>query len=313
VSGSAESVGAKEAGRYLAELLTYRPYRLFWDQPELVRRTRKSELHYTAIAHALAEYLHVHPREGRPEDRNVEANGLTPLVSKTLNGVALGSETLKLFILAFRINREHATRLWNLRDGDGAIRLLPDHSAIPLDTIAAIPARRHITHSVHDHHYLGANGIPWSHQTLQVIEATVDGLDRYTYASDTHALTVEVFIGGKLGQPYDLPHGIHAVDIFFDHPLALGQRHTVKYETTFRYRTMPPPEFRRVATVRVEDVDSKVTFHPARLPKRVWQATWPDMASEPVLERALTLDDYHTVSVVLKDIENLGFGFVWEW
>jgi hypothetical protein len=313
VSGSAESVGAKEAGRYLAELLTYRPYRLFWDQPELVRRTRKSELHYTAIAHALADYLHFHPREGRPEDRNVEANGLTPLVSKTLNGVALGSETLQLFILAFRINREHATRLWNLRDGDGTIRLLPDHSAIPLDTIAAIPARRHITHSVHDHHYLGANGIPWSHQTLQVIEATVDGLDRYTYASDTDALTVEVFIGGKLGQPYNLPHGIHALDILFDHPLALGQRHTVKYETTFRYRTMPPPEFRRVATVRVEDVDSKVTFHPARLPKRVWQATWPDMASEPVLERALTLDDYHTVSVVLKDIENLGFGFVWEW
>jgi hypothetical protein len=312
MSGSAESPGAREAGRYLAELLKRRPYRLLWDRPDYVTRQRGGELHHTAVARVLAEHLHVHPREGR-SDSNILPSKLVPLVSKALNGVSLSGELLGSFVEAFKINSEHATRLWRLHGDNNTIRLVSDASAVPLDTIAALPARRHNTHSVHDHHYLDARGMPSRHETLQVIEATVDGLDRYPYAFNTDALTVEVLTGGTLGQLYSVPNGVHAVDIIFDKPLPLGQRHTLKYETTFRYQSPQEPHFRRMVTVHVEYADVTVTFHRAKLPKHVWEADWQTMDSEPVLGMTATPDAYQTVARPLRDVDNRGFGFAWEW
>ena len=146
-----------------------------------------------------------------------------------------------------------------------------------------------------------------------MIEATADGLDRHPYVFDTDHLTVEVLAGGALGVPYSVPNGLHAVDILFDHPLALGQRHALKCETTFRYESQPPLEFRRFATVRIEYADVEVTYHPAKPPKRVWEAEWKGLASEPVRGKAITPDDYRTVRRFIREVENTCFGFIWEW
>lgn len=314
MSGGAESPGAQEAGLYLAELLKHDPYRRRWNLPDWVQRARKGGLHHTAIARALARHLHSRPRKGKEDgDEHAKLSQLVPLVSNALNGVRLSGETLQLFIAAFGITSEHANRLWRLHSGSETIHLLPDSSAVPLETVAALPSRRHITHFVNDHHYLGLKGLPYRHETSQVIEATADGLDRYAYAFDTDCLTVEVLTGGTLGPPYSVSNGIHAVDILFDHPLVLGQRHALKYETTFRYESQPPSEFRRVVTVRVEYAEINITLHQAKLPKRVWEADWKDIASEPVRGAAVTPDDYRTVRRFIRDVENTGFGFVWEW
>jgi hypothetical protein len=314
VTGSAESSGAQEAGRYLAELLKREPYRRRWNRPDWVQRARKSELHHTAIARVLAKHLQDNPRTGKEDDdERIMPSQLVTLVSNALNGVRLSAESLHRFITAFEITSEHAGRLWRLHDDSRTIHLLPGPSAVPLETLAALPARRHTTHFVHDHHYLGPKGLPNRHETSQVIEATVDGLDRYVYAFDTSFLTVEVLTGGTLGAPYSAPNGIHAVDIIFDHPLQLGQRHALEYETTFRYEAKPPPELRRVVSVRVEYAEVKVTFHPAKLPARIWEADWEGVASEPVKGPTVIPDDYRTVRRFVRDVENTGFGFVWEW
>lgn len=314
MSGSAESPGAKEAGRYLAELLKHEPYRRRWNRPDWVKRARKSELHHTAVARVLARHLQGNPRTGREDnDERVKPSQLVTLVSNALNGVRLSGESLHLFIAAFDITSEHAGRLRRLHSDSGTIQLLPGPSAVPLDTLAALPARMHTTHFVHDHHYLGPKGLPYRHETSQVIEATADKLDRYVYAFDTSFLTVEVLSGGTLGAPYSAPGGIHAVDIMFDHPLQLAQRYAFKYETTFRYEVQPPLEFRRVVSVRVDYAEVKITFHPAKLPARIWEADWEGVTSEPVTGHTVTPDDYRTVRRFIRDVENTGFGFVWKW
>jgi hypothetical protein len=313
VSGNAGSPGALEAAQYLAELLKGDLYRPLWDRPDYTARQRESKLHRTGIAAVLAQYLHSHPREGRPEDRDILPSQLVPLVSKVINGKSLGTETLRVFIEAFKIRREHADRLRRLHSGTNTVRLLPDASAVPLDTVNALPHGRHRTRFVLDHHYLGVSGLPYRHETFQVIEATAEGLDRYAYAFDTDALTVEVLTGGTLGQPYTVPNGVHAVDILFGRPVALGRWHVFQHETTFRYISQPSPEFRRAVTVNVEYANIKVTFHSRKLPKRVWEATWEDVASEPVKGDAVTLDDYRTAGRCLQVVENTVFGLVWEW
>ena len=271
-------------------------------------------LHHTAIAQVLAEHLQFAPREGRPEDRDVLAAQLVSLVSSALNGVRLSHEALQIFVDAFEIGRDDASRLWQLHGGAATVRVLTDPPVVPPETAAALHSGLHRTHSVHDHHYLGADGLPYRHETLQVIEATVDGLDRYAYAFDTDALTVEVLLGGELTGPlYHVRAGIYAVDILLDRPLALGERHTLKYQTTFRYAAPPPPEFRRAMTVRVEDADLKVTFHRARRPRAVWWAQWDGLTGQIAEHEAVPLDEYQTAARYLSDVENVVVGFTWQW
>jgi hypothetical protein len=314
VTASATSPGASDAGRYLALLLARRPYRQRWDKPQYVRRGRRDQLHHTAIAQVVADYLQASPREGRPEDRDVEPGQLLSLISNALNGVRLSHETVQVFIAAFEISREDAERVWQIHGGAATVRMLTDPPVVPAETAAALLSDRHRTHSVHDHHYLGADGLPYKHETLQVIEAAVAGLDRYAYAFDTDALTVEVLLGGRLTGPlYHAKAGIYAVDILLDRALGLGERHTLKYQTTFRYRTRPEPEFRRAMSVRVEDADLKVTFHRMRRPKAVWWAQWDSLTGEIVDKEEVELDDYQTASRYLSGVENVIAGFTWLW
>lgn len=313
MSGSAESPDAKRAGLYLAELLKQEPYKSRWDRPEWKMRARNSDLHHTAIAHVLADYLRVHPRESRKNDNCIEYSQLGPLVSNAVSGKRLGGETLQVFISAFQMRDEHADRLRRIHGGTSAIHVVPSESGVSLNTLATRGPISHATRYVQDHHYLGLGGLPYRHETFQVIEAMASGVDRYVYAFDTDHLTVEVLTGGKLSAPYVTLNRIHAIDIVFDRALGLGETHPLKYETTFRYESQPLPEFRRFSTARIEYAEVKVTFHPAWLPKRIWEADWDTLDGSPRSSRPGNLDKYYTVTRYLRDVRNSGFGFIWEW
>ena len=70
--------------------------------------------------------------------------------------------------------------------------MLSGPRAIREDKASALGSPRVKTLSLHDHHYLGPDGLPDRHRVIHVIEALVDGVDRVPYRADTNALTVEV-------------------------------------------------------------------------------------------------------------------------
>lgn len=313
MSGSAKSSSAREAGLYLAELLKGVPYRSRWSRPGWMTRAREGELHHAAVAHVLGEYLRAHPREGRENDLFIEYTQLASLVSNALTGKRLSSETLEIFIGAFRIRKEDADRLFRIHSGVETVHLVSTTSTVQLNSVSSLAAHNHTTRYVHDHHYLGFDGFPYRHEALQVIEAKTNGVDRYAYAFDADQLTVQALTGETLGAIYKAPGDRQVIDIVFDHSLTIGETYVFKYETTFQYRSRPSPKFRRVATARIEYAEVKVTFHPSRLPREVREANWRDMEADPDIEADVILDDYHTVTRFLKGVENRGYGFIWEW
>ena len=83
-------------------------------------------------------------------------------------------------------------------------------------------------------------------------------------------------------------------------------------ETTFWYRTPPPPEFRRAASGRIENVDLRVQFHQLRLPSRVWWSEWPALDATPAVSEPVELDAEKGVRRALPAIERRVVGFRWE-
>jgi hypothetical protein len=82
---------------------------------------------------------------------------------------------------------------------------------------------------------------------------------------------------------------LHAVDIVFGRRLVAGEQWHLEYETSFRYKTPPPPEFRRASlTTSIPSVEISVDFAPGELPHSCWWSTWDSptagrpSTSEPV-------------------------------
>jgi hypothetical protein len=310
----ATATGATQAGLYLADLLRHR-YRRRWYRPAQIQRMPKSGLHNGSIARVLAGYLNVHPREGHPEDLFATWKQLETMVSLAVRGQRLTGETLRLFTGAFQITADDAARLWRAYEDPRTILVLADSAAaVPPGTTAALRSRQHRSLFVQDHHYLGSDRLPYRHETIQMIEATVDGYDRYAYAFDTDTATVEVLAGGQLPDPvYSVGDDVYAVDIVLDAPLMRGQRHLLHCETTFHYVSGPPAEFRRALSVPVDAVDCMVTFHPARKPRRAWWTSWQSLKGEIVERDEAPLDEHCTIRRHVRYAENAVFGFTWEW
>jgi hypothetical protein len=164
-------------------------------------------------------------------------------------------------------------------------------------------------------HTLGPDGRPAEHQTIQVIRSTVDRLDSYPYRFDTNELTVEVTRGGRVGQRiYRMSESLYAVDILLTRPLAKGESSLMQYHTTFFYRSQPAAEFRRGLARATRDVSIWVTFHPQRLPKRIWSASWDGLDQGRILEReSVELDEQRSVHRRFDVVERAIVGFYWEW
>src|SRR6185437_11108690 len=139
----------------------------------------------------------------------------------------------------------HAERLADLLRGSPAVRVINGDLRAPSLVRRAAPTAQHETLSLHELHVLGPDGKPTEHQTIQLIRSTVDGLDSLPYRFDTDELAVEVVRGGQVGDVYRLTETLWAVDILLTRPLQRGETALMQYRTHFRYRTFPPPEFRR--------------------------------------------------------------------
>jgi len=309
---SVTPTGAQAAAAYLRELLL-RPgrYRRKWEQ--YAERSRLGQVNQLAVAEVLAHYLWEHPRA--QGDVDVLPRQLKDTASRALSGKLLSKATLSLFMDAFgfgAFEREQLTKLW---EGSAHVRVLSGPRAIREDKARALGRPRTKTLSLHDHHYLGPDGLPARHRVIHVIEAVVDGVDRLPYRADTNALTIEVGQGfsGLAGPVYQPMAELFVVDMLLAKPLALGETATLEYSASFHYPAPPPPEFRRIVQSFVENLDIRIEFHPGKLPSSVVWAVWDGMDG-PIVEREpVTLDSQFAVHRYLRLAEKTAVGFHWDW
>jgi hypothetical protein len=304
--------GAQAAAAYLRELLL-RPgrYRRRWEQ--YAERSRRGQVNQLAVAEVLAHHLWEHPRA--QGDIEVLPRQLKDTASRALSGRLLSKATLTLFVDAFgfgALEREQLLKLW---EGSAHVRVLSGPRAIRDDKASALGRPQLKTLSLHDHHYLGADGLPVRHRVIHVIEAVVDGLDRVPYRADTNALTLEVGQGfsGLAGPFYQPLAELFVVDMLLARPLAAGETATLEYSTSFHYAVPPAPEFRRIVQYYAENLDIRVEFHPDKLPDRLVWAVWDGMDG-PIVEREpVDLDSQFAAHRYLRLAEKTAVGFHWDW
>jgi len=320
VTNLPSAAGRRAAASYLRELLQRTgSYRRQWEQH--VIRARSGEITQLAVAEVLARYLWSYPRV--PGDADVLPHQLKDTVSRALSGRLLSRSALSLFIDAFGFSDAEADRLWRLWEGSGTISVLSGPRAVTArverDVQSALGPRRHQTLSLHDHVHVGADGLPARARTLQVIEAIADGLDSIPYMYDTKALTLEVGQGctDLSGDLYQVSDDMFVTFISLARALDVGETTTLEYWTTYQYAPDPHDrqqrEYRRAVMGRLENVDIRVEFHPDRLPRAVWFATWDGIEGAIITQEPVTLDRQHSVHRYLRFIEKTVAGFHWSW
>jgi hypothetical protein len=320
VSDAPPPAGRRAAAKYLRELLSQQgAYRRRWER--YVVRARSAEITQLAVAEVLARHLWSHPRV--TGDADALPRQLKDTVSRALSGTLLSRPTLGLFIDAFRISGPDAGRLWRLWEGSGRIsvlsgpRALGDKTEGTLHSIFGPP--RHQTVSLHDHVSVGSDGRIARNRTIQVIEATADGLDHIPYLYDTNALTLEVGQGcGDIsGELYKISDDVYAATIPFARELSAGETTSLEYTTTYRYPgDLDDPqerEFRRAVMRRLENFDMRVEFHPDMLPAQVWWAIWDGTDGDMVEREPVPLGGQHEVHRYLRAVEKAVVGFHWSW
>jgi hypothetical protein len=243
----------------------------------------------------VARVLADHPVRADPAGEHGSPPQLRRAVATAISGQVLSPGLLRHFIQAFDMGEEDANRLWRLYSQD---------DDRPWRTLA-----------LQEHHYLGADGIPVKHQTRHVLLAARDGVDRYPYRFDTDQLSVSMVRGGTVTEPYPTGDGLFAVDILFSPPLRRGEPIGFEYDVAFHYRTPPPAEFRRAVSGWLESLSVSVQFHPARLPRAIWWASWSGYqpGSQIVDRTRVQLDEEYCVFTQVKDIEGAIIGYYWEW
>lgn len=309
---SAAPTGAQAAAAYIRELLL-RPgrYRRKWEQ--YAERSRHGQVNQLAVAKVLAHYLWEHPRtEG---DIDVLPRQLKDTASRALSGKLLSKATLILLSDAFGFGALEREQLFKLWEGSAHVRVLSGPRAIRDDKAGMLGSPRLRTLSLHDHHYLGPDGLPARHRVIQVIEALVDGVDRVPYRADTNALTIEVRQGfrGLAGPVFQPIADLFVVDMLLAKPLAAGETTTLEYSTSFHYAMPPAPEFRRVVQFFAENLDIRVEFHPDKLPSNVVWAVWDGLEGPIVVREPVVLDSQFAVHRYLRLAEKTAVGFHWDW
>jgi hypothetical protein len=231
-----------------------------------------------------------------------------------LEAEALSAQLLERFVGAFRLSPRHAERLRGLMRGAPGVRVINGDLRAPQMVRRAADTSRYDTLSLHELHVLGPDGKPAEHQTIQLIRSTVDGLESLPYRFDTDELVVDVVRGGHVGEVYQASDTLFAVDILLDRPLNRGETALMQLRTNFTYHEPPPPEFRRGVLGATRDLTMWVSFHPDRLPRRVWQARWDALDHAQITERRpVELDNERSVHSRFDVVERAIVGFYWEW
>jgi hypothetical protein len=291
----------KQACAYL-RLLLLRPgdYRDRWAAGVDADRVQDpDEIDHGAVAGVLSD-------AGTPMDSDT--------VRRALTGVDLSPAVLDAFIAGFGLSARHAERLRDVLRGTEATRVITGDAFRPAEVYHRGPPG-HETLALHDMHILGPDGRPAEHKTIQVIRSITDRLESYLYLFDTDELTVEVTRGGKIGQRiYRLGERVYAMDIVLDRPLLRGESSLIQLHSTFFYSSPPANEFRRALSRATRDVSLWVSFHPHRLPSRVWAASWDALDHARIIQREpAELDDERSVNRRFDVVEGSIVGFYWEW
>ncbi len=319
--GSAASRQA--AAAYLRELLL-RPGRTRSTWEQYAERNRPGHINQLAVAEVLARYLWDYPR--RPGDSEILPRQLKDTASRALSGKLLSKSALGLFIDAFSIPSFERNQLWRLWEGSSRIRVLTGPRSFGGQARAEIETALgpavHRTLSVHDHHYVGPDGLPNRTRTLQVIEAIDDRVGQIPYIYNTDALTIDLIQGCTgLGERFrEITSGFFATDMLLVRPLGLGETLTLEYVTSFTYEPVPAAEmngdlcqYRRAVRRRMENVDIRVEFDPGMLPRTVWWANWDGVAGEVISQESVALDSQNSAQRFLRFMEDTVVGFHWEW
>ena len=320
MTDSVEDAYHKAAAAYLRELLL-RPgrYRRRWEQ--YAERSRPGQVNQLAVAEVLARYRWSHPRA--TGDSELLARQLKDTVYRAITGRMLSRATLSLFVDAFGFTDDEADRLRQLWAGSDRISVLSGPHALRPEATAAVedvlgPPRSQ-TVSLHDHLSVGDNRLVMKVRTLKVIEAIADGLDRIPYLHDTDAVTLEVGQGcaGVAGYISELKAGCYGTDILLAKTLALGETLTLEYWTTYFYLDervdKSKCEYRRAVMRRVENVDIRVEFPPAQLPRHVWWSRWAGVDGGVLSEERVVLDSQFSAHRFMRFIEATVVGFRWQW
>jgi hypothetical protein len=323
-SPAAAGSGARQAAAaYLRELLL-RPGRIRSTWEQYAERSRPGQINQLAVAEVLARHLWNYPR--RPGDAEVLPRQLKDTASRALSGKLLSRAALRLFIEAFTLPRFEQEQLWKLWEGSSRTRVLSGPRSFrgqarrELET--ALGPAVHRTLSVHDHHYVGPDGLPSRTRTLQVVEAITDGVQRIPYIYDTSALSIDLIQGctGLGSQFREVTDGVFATDLLLARTLGYGDTATLEYVTSFSYQQVPHDElvgelaeYRRAVRRRMENVDIRVEFDPERLPAAVWWAVWDGIGGDVIDSELVDLDAQHSAHRFLRFIENTVVGFHWAW
>src|ERR1700759_2655872 len=258
VNREISSSPVQQAAFHLHHLLL-RDYRDRWIRFQR-ERERQGEVHQRAVTEVLKRFVDRNRAQRRYQ--SVSLDSLPQRVSRALRGDVLSRATLELFIDAFGISENDSRRLRGIHDGTDRIRVLTGPSAVSPGTAAALGPAGHRTTSLHEHHYVGADGLPAWHRAQQVMEATEGRVARYPDRPDPSALAVEGEEGGRLAGPlYPVGGGLFALDILLDAPLELGAETSLTYVTLFHYQQAPAREMRRVARGAMRNVSMRGEFH----------------------------------------------------
>ena len=293
-----------QACTYLRMLLL-RPgeYRNRWEQR---RDQAAAEDRYQAVARVIED-------AGDRVLVGTPGTAMAEVARRALEGAELSPPVADAFVNGFGLTTRQAQRLRDLLRGSPTIRVISGHTLPPERYQAG--QLRHETLSLHELHVLGPDGWPAEHETIQVIRATEDGLDAMPYRFDTDELMVQVIRGGRVGErPYRVDDSIFGVDIVLPRPLKAGETALMQYRCTFFYKSAPAPELRRAVLRGARDLTMWVTFHPQRVPARVFRATWDRLDLARVTERVhVELDDELSVHHRFGRVEKAVVGFYWEW
>ncbi len=314
MSDAARLTAQRAAAEYLRQLLL-KPgaYRTSWQRQ--VARPRDDVINQLALAEVIASHL----TSGHAAEAPVMPYQLRDIVSGALSGSQLSTETLEWFIGAFGIAAHEAGQLRRLLAGSSRIGVLSGTLAIPPglepDVDAAVGPRLHQTLSLHDHIWVGPDGLIDRSRTLHVIEATAPGVDRIPFVTNNNVLTLEVGHGCKelTGQLRWVGDEFFATEILLSRMLDTGETLTLEYWLTYRWQPGDPEarEYRCAGMRQLHNLDIRVEFHPDCLPEQVWWAHWD--GSGRVLERELvTLDTQHAVHRYLHSLEKTVAGFCWQ-
>lgn len=305
--GAADSVGARNAGAFLHELLLHR-YKSRWVRHS--ERSREDRVNALAVSRVVSGYLEQHPTASR--GWGTDASAIKDVVWRALTGRSMSQETLELLINAFDIDHPTSDALWRqwssaepARVVVGAMRPRPGLSGA---------GRTYQTVQRQELHFIGPAGQPVRHRTVQAIRALVDDYRTHRFFFDTREVTISQIHGGKPGPLQRVDGALWAVDIALPHTLSAGEVAFMEYVTEFHNDTPLPPVFRYATHQRVEDVVIRVEFDPARLPAAVHWCTWDDY-ERPALPRdrwPAALDAEHAVSHSVDVVAQAAIGFTWE-